>query len=390
MIRRRLAAIDAALDDTGSMRAVALLRLVLGPVVLLHLAPYLRDTLDGRWYGDHFHAPFWTWYPEPSRGVWTVLLWLGAIAAVLMTVGLVARVATAVAAGVVGFNLFLSETHFHHNRAYLLVLLIGVALARCDRVLALDGWLARRRGHVVDDHAPLWPVWFLRLEVAAVYLASGTGKLVDPDWFGGTVTWLRVMRVRDQLDASILPPSVVDLLASRDFHTVMAKVIVLTELAIGLGFWWRRSRLGALWLAIVFHLAIEVAASVQTFSIAAIAALLVWATPATRDRVLVFDRVHRAARFGAAVVPRLDWLARFSIASAPCDGSAIVLVDRDGTEATGWRAATFAATRLPPTFWPAAPLLLLRPLRRRSVTLATEPSAEPAPVPSRPGPTSAR
>jgi hypothetical protein len=110
-------------------------------------------------------------------------------------------------------------------------------------------------------------------------VSSGLGKLLDHDWWGGTVTWDRVVHVRGRLEDSPLPGWAIDVLTSRGFHTFAAKVIILTELAIGVGLWSRRTRPAAVVLAIVFHLSIEVSASVQVFSLEAIAALLVWATP---------------------------------------------------------------------------------------------------------------
>ena len=79
------------------------------------------------------------------------------------------------------------------------------------------------------------------------------------------------------------------LLTRRTFHTYAAKAIVLTELFIALGLWWRRTRYAAVWVAVGFHVAIEVSASVQVFSYLAIAALVIWAVPSTRDRVLEVD-----------------------------------------------------------------------------------------------------
>ena len=49
------------------MRALALLRVLVGPVVLLHLWPFLSDALDGRIYRDAFYEPYAAWYPELSR-----------------------------------------------------------------------------------------------------------------------------------------------------------------------------------------------------------------------------------------------------------------------------------------------------------------------------------
>jgi hypothetical protein len=122
---------------------------------------------------------------------------------------------------------------------------------------------------------------------------------VDPDWFGGTVTWQRVVRARYQLDAWPLPDWTVSLLTDRGFHTGAAKVIVLTELFIAVGLWWRGSRYAAVWVAVAFHVSIQLSASVQVFSFLAIAVLVIWAVPSTRDRVLRIDPTGGWARWCA-------------------------------------------------------------------------------------------
>ena len=138
----------------------------------------------------------------------------------------------------------------------------------------MDAWLRRRRGRpALELSAPAWPLWLLRFECAAIYAASGVSKLVDPDWFGGTVTWQRVSRARDQLEAWPLPDWAVSLLTDRSFHTGAAKFVVLTELFIAVGLWSRRTRYAAVWVAVVFHLAIELSAAVQVFSFLGIAVL---------------------------------------------------------------------------------------------------------------------
>jgi len=62
---------------------------------------------------------------------------------VLMTIGLFTRIACTVTFGVVAYNLFLSTTHMHNNRAYLVVVLAILAVAPCGRELSVDAW---RRG----------------------------------------------------------------------------------------------------------------------------------------------------------------------------------------------------------------------------------------------------
>jgi Vitamin K-dependent gamma-carboxylase len=358
------ATLDDLLGRAVSMRALALLRVLAGPVVLLHLRPFLSDGWDGRTYRDAFYEPYAAWYPELPGEVYLGLLWLAAAAAVAMSLGFLTRLATATTFAVVAYNLFLSTTHFHNNRAYLVIVLGLLAVAPCGRELSVDAWIRRHRGRpALDPSSPAWPLWLLRFECAAVYGASGLSKLVDPDWFGGTVTWQRVVRARDQLETWPLPDWAVSVLTDRAFHTGAAKFIVLTELFIAVGLWWRGTRYAAVWVAVAFHVAIEGSASVQVFSFLGIAVLVIWAVPSTRDRVLRIDPTAGPHRRLGALVRRLDWLARFRVEPAPA-GSRLEVVDRDGTAIHGAPAVALALSRLPLTGWFVLPALLLPAVRR--------------------------
>jgi Vitamin K-dependent gamma-carboxylase len=358
------ARLDELLGRAVSMRGLALLRVLTGPVVLLHLQPFISDGLDGRIYRDSFYEPYAAWYPELTGAAYVGLLLLGAVAAVAMSLGVLTRLATGATFAIVAYNVFLSTTHFHNNRAYLLIVLGLLAVAPSGRELSVDAWVRRRRGlPALDTSAPGWPLWLLRFECAAVYGASGLSKLVDPDWFGGTVTWQRVVRARDDLEAWPLPDWAVSVLTDRGFHTGAAKFIVLTELFIAVGLWWRGSRYAAVWVAVVFHVSIEASASVQVFSFLAIAVLVIWAVPSTRDRVLRIDPTAARHRRLGAVVRGLDWLARFRVEPAPA-GSPLEVVDRDGTAVRGGPAAAYVLSRLPLTAWFALPALLVPAVRR--------------------------
>lgn len=360
-----LARFDALLGTPVSMRALALLRVLIGPVVLLHLRPILDAARAGRIYRDSFYEPYASWYPELPRGVYVAMLWIAVVAALAMTVGLLTRVATVTAFVIVTYNVFLSTTNMHNNRAYLMIVLAALAVAPCGRELSVDAWVRTARGlPPLPAASPGWPLWLLRFEAATVYAASGFSKLIDRDWFGGSVTWHRVVLVRDRVDASVLPSWAVDVLTDRSFHTVAAKAIIATELFIAAGLWSRRTRYAAVWLAICFHVAIELSAEVQVFSFLAIAVLVIWAVPSTRDRVLVLDAGSAAQRRFGLLVRSLDWLARFRIEWGP-NGGAVSLVDRDGRVAGGGRAVCRVLSRLPLTAWFALPLLLLPGPRHR-------------------------
>jgi uncharacterized membrane protein YphA (DoxX/SURF4 family) len=356
---------DGVLEQTGSIRAIAVLRIALGPITLLHLRPFLRDASAGVSYHDHFWEPFIAWLPELPDRVWFVMLWTGAAAAVLMMVGLWTRAASVTTFAVVALNVLLSQTHFRHNRVFLAILLAGVALLPAGRVLSVDARLRRRRRRpALPDVAPLWPLWLMRAQVALVYLASGVSKLVDPDWFGGLVLWDRTVRHQHVLDPTPLPEWGIDLLTSRWFFYIVGPAAVLTELFIGLGLWFARTRLAAIWVALVFHVSIEVSALVEVFSFAAIAALAIWVTPSTRDRVIVLGGDPATSRTIATLVRAGDWFARFRIDATGPPGSLTTVADRDGTTYTGWPAARLVLSRLPLTFPLVAPLLLPARLRR--------------------------
>jgi hypothetical protein len=360
--------LDDLLARPVSLRALALLRIPVGTIAVVHLWPFVDRARHGFVYRDAFYEPYASWYPELPRSLYVALLWLGIGAAVAMLLGVATRVATAVTFAVVAYNLFLSATHLHNNRAYLVVVLAVLTVAPCGRELSVDAWVRRRRGSTspAAAFAPGWPLWLLRFEAATVYGASGLSKLLDRDWFDGTVAWGRVMRQRADLSHSVLPEPVVSLLTNRSFEGVAAKVIIATELSIALGLWSRRTRYAAVWLAVCFHVAIEATSSVEVFSYLAISVLVVWAVPSPRDRVLVLDPSSGAHRAFGRGVGALDWLARFRVEHRP--GTRLTVVDRDATVRTSRSAVVFACSRLPLTAWFALPALLLSANRPRRAT----------------------
>ncbi len=366
----------AFFDARGSLRGLALFRVALGPLVVYSLWPYLREVAAGTWYGARYHAPYLASLPTLSAPAWHALIVAGALAAPFVTLGLFARTACVVAALSLGGNVLLSETHYHHNRAVLVIALLLTALAGPARELSLDAVIARRRGvDLAPDRALLWPLWLLRFEFASTYVASATSKFLDPDWRDGTVLYDRVLQARLRLDESPLPAALVEFIATRSVHAVLAPATIALELFVGLGLWSRHTRLAAVFGATMFHALVEVTAKVQVFSYLCLAALAIWATPQVRDRVL---RVREESTVGARLLRRvrhLDWLARFRVEAcsarvsdegAPVDD--VVLVERDGRVFTGADAVRRTKLRLPLTFAPALLATLVAAWRRAART----------------------
>lgn len=371
---------DRAVDAVGSVRAIAVLRIVLGPITVLHLGPFLGDLRDGFVYSDRFYDSYASWYPEAGPTLYRVLLITAVVGCVTMSIGLMSRLSTAVVAGIVGYNLFLSTTFFAHNRAFLLILLVGVGLLRPGSHLSVDELIARRRGRTEAAPAPLWPLWLLRFEVVCVYIASAVSKTIDGDWWSGRVLQLRAIDNRQLALDGGAPGWLLDVLSDGGFQLWASKVVVLTELFIGLGLLNTRTRIATIWVAFWFHLAIQIGADVQVFSWAAIAALTLWVTPRSRTRTLVMP----PGRLTPRLIRSLDWFARFRIV-ASTDGP-ITLIE-PGASPGGERrhhgrdAAWRVFARLPATFLFAAPVAAARATRARPRQLHGQPRAS-----ARPGP----
>lgn len=365
-IAARLRGWNEGIDATGDVRALSVLRILLGPIVLLHLEDTFRLAADGLVYSDRFYLPYADWYPEAGPTLYVAMLVGAAVAAVAMSIGLLTRWATAYSAFFVGYSIFLSKTHFAHNRAFLLILLTTVAILPVGRHYSVDAWLRRRRLRPsgvapAESDAPLWALWLVRFEVVAVYCASATSKIIDLDWWGGLMLQRRAIDQRAQAIDEGAPVWLMDLLADGTFQWWFAKTAVLTEFVIALGFLHRKTRLFAIWIAIPFHVSIQIGARVQVFSWAALAALVIWVTPRVRTRLLVVPNGHWLGR----VVPPLDWFGRFEIERG--DVVAPELWEQTGGQSRVRRAGSDAVTatllRLPVTFWFVAPWRLARLVR---------------------------
>jgi uncharacterized membrane protein YphA (DoxX/SURF4 family) len=345
--RTASAMLDGIVSGWGSLRAIALMRLLFGLTVIRHLWPDLRAPVVPV---ERFHVPWWSWLPVPSPQLYRGLVWLGVLAGIAMVLGLAPRLATRTAFAVVTYLVFVDMTSFAHNRGFLVWMLFGLSL------LPTGGAFSLSRTDPRQAVGPLWPVLLLRIVVSTVYLTSGLTKLLNPDWRSGLVLWDRMVR-----HEHLIPFDgwVHDVLTARLFHQLLSPAAIAVELVVGVGLWLARTRLTAIWIALVFHVSIELTASVQTFSYSAIAALLLWVTPRVGDRVL------RATDATGRIVRRLDWLRRFAVEPEPvARGEPMRLVDRDGVVRQGRDAQLTALSRLPLLFPVVAPVLAWHRLRR--------------------------
>lgn len=354
----------AFFEQRVNVRAVGLLRLLVGLITLIHLWPFLQDAVPGRYFAERFFVPFFEWFPVLGVEGYRATLLVGMGGALALAAGVFSRAAAGLTLAVVSFNVLSNELHFGHNRAFLMTLLFGLTVLPSGVAFSVDAWRVRREGRAPDESAPRWQLVMVRGLACTPYLASGFSKLVDPDWWGGVVMADRIARYRHVAEGMGVPAGLIDPIASPAFNAVMWKAVVLTELFIGAGLWFRRTHVAAMVAAVGFHVLIEITSSVSVFSFLGLAGLLLWVTPRVRERVVRLDPRDPAGQRIARRLARLDWLHRFDV--RPTEGAAFVVEDVDGFRWTGGAAGRLVWSRLPLSAPFVAPLRLVDLLRRRS------------------------
>jgi hypothetical protein len=361
----------ARLDEEGDGYVFGLARVAFAVLLSVQTWRLLQRTLELGYFGDRFHLPLLPDALVPSAGVFLGLLGLRLVLSVLVIGGWFSREALALHA-LLGIHWLLCDRlQYHNNRFALCLLAFLCAFTPCDR-----SWLFfRGRAHTLpksERRGPTWARHLMALQISAIYLASGGGKLLDPDWFAGQTMWVRFVDGIDTLArAGWAIPEWLRTFASAPWVASLAsKAAISLELSLGFGLWWRRTRVVALWAGVMFHFGIEVSSRVELFSwLMGAGYVAAFVTPELRERTLRIDPSWRFARALRRAVSLLDWLARVRLEEGR-EGLAgpVVLVDRGGERLNGLAAAAGVARVIPAFFVFWGPLALVSKLTARTVS----------------------
>ncbi|MEO8903658.1 MAG: HTTM domain-containing protein [Polyangiaceae bacterium] len=350
------------LTEERDAYVLGLLRLALSVLVLLNGGRLILQLYSGGYFGDFFHIPMVpeSWLPASSG--YALILGVQALAALCAFLGLWPREALFTASTLGLFVLALDRLQYHNNRYALLLLAFLLSFAPCDRSFMI----ARRPPHTLPEPERVAPTFARRLfqiQVSLVYLGSACGKLLDPDWRGGQVLFVRWATAGNVT----LPHWLLLLMSSTLFASLAAKVAISTELFIALGLWFPRTRRLALWVGVWFHISIELSAHVELFSWLMVAAYLAFVTPELHERRFEYDARSALGRALARALRWLDWCARFEVVplgqSGPV-GASFYVTDRGERPTHGLRGAALLAAGIPALFPFWAPLALLAKMRR--------------------------
>jgi len=339
---------------------VSLVRAILGVLLLLSGLGNWREVTIFRGdlgFADVFHIALLPEALLPGRALFAALLVAQLVLAMLVMVGWCARPAM-VATAVVGLYLLSCDRLAYHNNRYALLLFaLLLAFAPCDRAFV---W--RRPAETpVRRQGPLWAARLAQLQMSIIYLASGVSKLLDSDWREGRVIGDRLVRATALAVAKGVPAALMEALANPTLASALAKLAIFTELFLAVGLFLPRTRTFALWWGVMFHLTIEATSQVELFTWLSLTVYALFAAPTLRERAVLYHPARPWGGWLARGVARLDWLARFDIRAdaGAASGHDFVIVERDGTRATGLLGVACIARATPVLFPLFVPLRLL-------------------------------
>jgi hypothetical protein len=338
---------------------LGVLRLGMSALLFFNGLRLVLEFLRAGYFADYFHMPL---IPEtclPSRAGYGLLLAIQALAALCAFFGVRPREALLGASSLGLYLLLCDRLQYHNNRYALLLLGFLLAFTPCDRSMLI----VRGRQHTLPREQRIAPTFARRLfqlQVSLIYLGSTTGKLFDSDWRSGQVLFMRYARATE-LAASQghpLPAWVLVVFTSVWFASLAAKAAICSELFIAIGMWLPRVRRLALWLGVVFHISIELTASVELFSWLMLVAYFSFVIPEVRERRFEFD--SQRAQWLARFVGLFDWCARFERSSLPVatPGAAFYVTNRQGRRASGALGVAQLAEAIPLLFPLWLPLAL--------------------------------
>ncbi|MEM8601514.1 MAG: HTTM domain-containing protein, partial [Bacteroidota bacterium] len=274
-------------------------RIAFGAVMVWEASRYWSKGWIERYYLDPaflFSYPGFDWIaPLPGLGMYAVfgLLALGGAGVVL---GWEYRLSAAMLFVTTAYVFLLAPAHYL-NHFYLLVLLAGMlAVVPAHHAYSVDAWTRRRRAQrrgaaLPPDTVPVWSVWLFRAQLGIVYTYAGIAKL-NADWFRGEPigTWLA-----NRADYPVLGPVFAEPWAGIAFAWG-GLVLDLFALPFLL---WRRTRLAAYLVLVVFHLMNAWIFTIGVFPWAMIALTLIFFPP---DWPVALTRRLRRIRVEAPTV----------------------------------------------------------------------------------------
>jgi hypothetical protein len=243
---------------------------------------FTRGLIAGYWIEPRFFFKYhgFSWVqPWPNTGLYIHFALLGVFAA-FIAAGFLYRTSIIL--------FFLSYTYFflldqgnYVNHTYLIVLFSFLLIFMpANRAVSVDAWLKPK---LKSNSTPAWTLWLLRTQIGVVYFFAGLAKLFSPDWLRGEPlrSWLGARSGFAVLGRFAREEWV----AYTASYGALALDLLMAPLLL-----WRRTRVAAFCLAVLFHLSNAWVYRIDVFPWLGIAATTLFFSPSWPRRVISIFR----------------------------------------------------------------------------------------------------
>jgi vitamin K-dependent gamma-carboxylase len=234
----------------------------------------------GRYFSHHRIGHFWlepslafkyygfSWVqPWPGDGLYLHWALLGLLA-LCIAIGFLYR-ASALLFFLAWTYIFLLDEEQWVNHTYLICLFSFLLIfVPANRAVSLDAWLSPK---IRAQTCPRWTLSILRAQMGFVYFFAGIAK-ISPDWF-------RAEPMRVWLTQSPQPPALHQFLSQPWVASVLSYVALIFDLSIFPLLLWRRTRVPAFFVAVLFHLVNARLFAIEVFPWLSIAATTLFLAP---------------------------------------------------------------------------------------------------------------
>jgi vitamin K-dependent gamma-carboxylase len=257
-------------------------RVVFGATVAYWAWDYLASGIvTTRYVKPLFHA---TYYPfdfvKPSSGNGMYIVFLAMVALGLCTAaGAFFRTSSLLLAFLFTYVFLIDRTNYQNH--YYLTCLIAWWLPwmPLNRMVSVDAW---RKAWMYGETIPRWVLWVLKFHIGLPYFMGGVAKLI-PDWLLG-------YPMNEMIQSKQSMP-ILGFIASWEYLGIlMAWGGLLFDLLIVPFLIWKKTRIPAYLVAIVFHITNSVVFNIHIFPWLMIAATPIFFDPSWPRRLLSTGR----------------------------------------------------------------------------------------------------
>jgi len=221
-------------------------RIIFGAVMLWEVFRYFEhDWIDKYWIEPTFHFTYYgfDWLrPWPGDGMYFHFIAMGILSVCIM-IGFKYRISTILFFFAFSYMFLLEESRYL-NHFYLISLVSFVMMfVPAHKALSFDSWWNKK---IRTDFVPAWSLWLLRIQIGVPYFFGGVAK-INEDWLNGNPIrfWLA-----DRADTF---PILGQFFTEEWFVFFFAYGALLMDLLAVPFLLWKRSRIFAYGILVLFH-----------------------------------------------------------------------------------------------------------------------------------------